>query len=151
MRYVRARFLALLFIGLIASVCIGCALPRKVVENISGNYMGGLNSEEAKTASQVCLYGLDECFDKVLAILQGDAIDATILKIDRRNYAILALVSTGSTVEETESLFDANSTDIGIYLTKIGPETTRVEVRSLSSVFTDYTAGKLFPELQKQN
>ncbi|MBL7130316.1 MAG: hypothetical protein ISS45_02760 [Candidatus Omnitrophica bacterium] len=135
---------------IVVTVC-GCAFSRKVVDNIAGNYMGGLKSDKANSKSEVFIYGLDECFEKVLAILNGKAIDTTILKTDRSNYSILVLVSSDSMLEDDDRVFDANSADVGIFLTKVGPRTTRVEIRSLSSIFTNYTAKQLFLELQKKN
>lgn len=150
-RYSNIRFAAILSFCLIVIVCSGCSLPRRVVENISGNYMDGLKRDEAASASQVCLYGLDECFKKVLDVLNSSAIDATILKINKTNYSIMALIAGETPLEEIESIFEANSVDVGIYLTKIGPETTKVEIRSLSSTFVDYSAKRIFPALQTGN
>ena len=148
MRYPRIRFATILIIGLIVCIASGCSLSKRVVENISGNYMGGLNSDEAASKSQVCLYGLDECFQKVVDVLNSPVIDATILKINKNDYSMLVLIAGETPLEEIESIFEANSSDVGIYLTKIGPETTKVELRSLSGTFVDYAAKRIFPELQ---
>lgn len=145
------RFLVILLISLISIGCLGCSLPRQIVENINGNYMDGLYSAKAQSLSQVCLYNIDECYAKVLDILNSNVIDAKVLKKNKYGYYILALVSADKSMEEIDSVFDANSADVGIYLSKVGPETTKVEIRSLSIVFVNYSAKKIFPELQKQN
>ena len=53
--------------------------------------------------------------------------------------------------EDIDSLFEGNSADVGIFLSSLGPNTTQVEVKSLSSVIADYTAMKLLPQLQGKN
>lgn len=140
--------LAILFMAI---ACSGCSLPRKVVENTLGNYMDGLNNDDVSRLNQVFAYGIEECFEKILAILRDSVIDVDVLKIDRRNYSMLILVSREPSLEEIDSIFDGDGADVGIVLSSVGPDSTRVELRSLSSVIVDYTAVKLFPELQKPN
>ncbi|MFH1621764.1 MAG: hypothetical protein ABIA97_01385 [Candidatus Omnitrophota bacterium] len=147
----KIKFISRAFIIFIYLILCGCAIPKNIVESISGNYMGGLNSDKASSISQVCVYPIDECFEKALSILMGSELNASILKKNTKNYAILALVSRQSLLEETESTFEANSADVGIFLAKVGPGTTKVEVRSWSSVMADYTAKKLFAGLQIKN
>ena len=151
MRYPKIRLTVIVLVSFIVSIVSGCSLPRKVAENISGNYMDGLGRVEAASRSQVCLYGIDECFQKVVDVLNSPAIDATILKTDKRNYSTLVLIAGETPLEEIGSIFEANSADVGIYLTKIGQETTKVELRSLSSTLVDYAAKRIFPVLQTGN
>jgi hypothetical protein len=138
-----------------AVFCSGCSMPRKVVENTLGNYMDGLNNDDVSSLSQIFTYEIDDCFEKILAIVKDSAIDSVtdvvVLKIDRRNYSMLILVSREPSLEDVDSIFDADGADVGIFLSSVGPDSTRVELRSLSSVIADHTAVKLFPELQKQN
>ncbi len=151
MREQIGNLLKLIVVSIIIVSCFGCSITRNVTGGILGNYMGGLSSDKAISKSQVFVYTIEACFEKVQEVLKGSEIDAKILKIDRRNYAILALISQESKLEEIDSIFDANSADVGIFLTSVGQTTTSVEIRSLSSVMTAYSAKVLFAELQKQN
>ena len=144
---VKIRLIAKTFIIFVCLILGGCAIPKNIVESISGNYMGGLKSDKASSISQVCVYPIDECFERVLSILEGSVLNASILKKNKQSYSILALVSQQSLLEEIDSTFEANSADVGIFLTKVGPGTSKVEIRSWSSIITNYTAKKLFAEL----
>jgi len=139
------------FIIFVCLILSGCAIPKNIVESISGNYMGGLKGDKASSISQVYVYSIDECFEKVLSILEGSVLKASILKKNKKSYSILALVSQQSSLEEIDSTFEANSADVGIFMTKVGPGTTKVEIKSWSSIISNYTAKKLFAELQIKN
>jgi hypothetical protein len=128
----------------------GCSVPQRIADDVAGTNMGRLQREDVKGISQEVGQEIEECFDKVLAILNSDIIEAELLKIDRRRHSIMALVSRGSELEDVESVFDENSADVGIFLVSAGPKATRVEIKSLSSITADYAAMKIFPELQNK-
>jgi hypothetical protein len=142
------------FVSLVLCLSIifyGCSIPKRIADNIVGNDSEGLIKESASAKEQIVVYSLDECFDKVLAILGSKAISAQVLKTDRKQHSILALISRESLLEQSDGIFDTNNADVGIFLSRVGPQTTKVQVRSLSSVFVDYTSKIIFPELQRKD
>lgn len=129
----------------------GCSILKGTTDSIAGNYMDGLEKTRKNSTSQIFDYGIAECFGKVLAMLRGQAINAKILKVDIYKYAILVSVSRPSMQESTDSKFDGNNVDVGIFLSETGQGKTEVRVNSFSSPFRDYTAKMVFEELQKKN
>lgn len=127
----------------------GCTIIRNISENISGNYLDGLKkNSSAISKTQVFDYKIDDCFIKVLNIFETGKISSKILKVDIHNYSILAMVSGGPMLDEADSIFDANSADVGIFLSEESSSKTKVDIRSFSSLFTERTAKMLFQELQ---
>ena len=124
----------------------GCTIFSNITDNIAGNYMSSLERIRADGKTKIFNYEINECFEKVLAILDKEIIDAEILKIDRRNYSILLLVSCPM-MEESDSIFYANSADVGIFFTPESADKTKVQITSLSSLFVDHTAEKIFSKL----
>ncbi|MFC1709292.1 hypothetical protein ACFL2J_04460 [Candidatus Omnitrophota bacterium] len=151
MKHSKHYLVVILIIGLTVLASNGCSIPKRVAEHVSGNYMGRLEKDDIQGISQIVTLEMDECFQKVLALLKSNIIELEVLKIDRRNNSIMALVSQEATLDDIDSVFDENSADVGIFLVSAGPRTTKVEVRSLSSAIADYTAMKIFPALQTQN
>jgi len=137
----------ILLIFFVVAHLYGCGMLRSISSGIAGRYMAGIEETRGSGQEQVFNYDIDECFDKVLAILDTAAIDATILKIDRRNYKILVLVSRPMMDDVDDSIFYANSVDVGIFFTQDSQDKTKVEIVSLSSYFAEHTADKIFPEL----
>ena len=141
----KIRVILLIFF-VVAHLC-GCGMLRSISSSITGCYMAGLEEVRGSGQEQVFNYDIDECFDKVLAILDTAVIDATILKIDRRSYKILVLVSRPMMEDVDDSIFYANNVDVGIFFVKDGLNKTKVEIVSLSSHFVEHTADSIFPEL----
>ena len=141
----KVRVILVIFF-IVTSLC-GCAIFSNVAGSIAGNYMKGLERARASGKSKVFNYEIDECFDKVLAILDSDAIDAIVLKIDRRNYKILTSVSRPILQDVDESIFYANNADVGLFFTQEEQSKTRLEIVSLSSLFVEHTAEKVFAKL----
>jgi len=130
---------------MIVSLC-GCTIFSNIADNIAGNYMSSLERIKADGQTKIFNYEINECFKKVLAILDEEIIDVKILKIDRRSYSILLLVSRPM-IEEADSVFYANSADVGIFFTPESANNTKVQITSLSSLFVDHTAEKIFTKL----
>ena len=136
----------LLIVFIVTNLC-GCSILSGISRGIAGHYMGGLEEARENGIAKVFNYNIDECFDKVLAILDSEAIDAIVLKIDRRNYKILASVSRPLLQDVDESTFYANNADVGLFFTQEEQSKTRLEIASLSSLFVEHTAEKIFAEL----
>ena len=134
----------------VVTIISGCTIIRNISENISGNYADGIKKNSvAISKSQVFDYKIDDCFLKVLNIFETGQINSKILKVDIYNYSILALVSRGKMLEEVDTIFDANSADVAIFLSEESSGKTKVDIRSFSSLFAEYTAEILFEKLQK--
>jgi hypothetical protein len=135
----RSRIISLCVIFLLS----GCAILR----NISGNSMSVLQRVTHKAQSDIFDYTLEDCFQKVLAFLKSERIEAEILRIDRRNYSILALVSRPS-LENIDGTFAGNCADVAIFFMAEGNNKTKIRINSLSSLFAEYTLDKIFNELR---
>jgi hypothetical protein len=53
-------------------------------------------------------------------------------------------------MEDIEGVFSANSADVLILFTPQNDKSTKIEVNSLSSLFAEYAADKIFKELSPQ-
>lgn len=128
------------------TAAVGCAPIRNKIDQVTGRYMGGLQRASAKEKSTVVNYGIAESFDRVSGILIE--MKATVVKVDVHNYAILAVISGGPMMEEeTESTFEANTADVGIFFTEESPTQTKISIRCLSETIADYTAKNIFSKL----
>jgi len=136
----------ILIVFIVTNLC-GCGIVRGIYSGIAGHYMGGLEEARENSVAKVFNYSIDECFDKVLAILDSEAIDAIVLKIDRRNYKIMTSVSRPLLQDVDESVFYANNVDVGLFFTQEEQQKTKLEIVSLSSLFVEHTAEKIFAEL----
>jgi len=105
--------------------------------------------EKVKNGVQSSVFdcAVDVCFQKVLAFVKGKMEGTQILRIDRRAPALLLLVSR-PTLEEIEGNFAANVADTAVFFIKEGVNKTRIEINSLSSLFAEYAADKIFGELR---
>ncbi|MDD5618728.1 MAG: hypothetical protein PHG69_06510 [Candidatus Omnitrophica bacterium] len=121
----------------------GCA----VLSAIRGNTLPRLERTKDNAKSEVFDCTISVCFEKVLDFVKNKMPDTEILKLDRRNYSILLLVVRPMMEDVDDSVFAANSADVAIFLAYAGDNKTKVEINSLSSLFVDYTAEKVFAEL----
>jgi hypothetical protein len=120
----------------------GCA----VVSNISGNYMSRLERTKDYAKVEVFDYPLDECFNKVLAFVRKKEAGMEVLKINRRKYSMLLWVSRPMP-EDVDGTFPVNTADVAVFFKAEGPDKTTVQINSLSSLFVEYSADKIFAEL----
>lgn len=122
----------------------GCVILR----NATGSSISVLWRVKDYAQSEIFDYGIDDCFEKVLAFAKKGMEGTDILKIDRRKYAILLLVSK-PTIEniDIDGKFEPNNADVVIFFTREDDNKTKVEINSLSSIFVEYTAEKIFAQL----
>ncbi len=122
----------------------GCVVLR----NITGSSLSVLQRVKDYTQSQAFDYEINDCFQRVLAFAKDEMAETEILKINRRKHAILLLVSRPTFESiDMDGKFTPNNADVGIFFTQEGANKTKVEVNSLSSLFAEYTAEKIFAKL----
>lgn len=129
----------------------GCSMisriTRGATRNIAGTSISALERVKDGVQSSVFDCGVDDCFQKVLTFVKGKMEGVQVLRIDRQAPALLLLVSR-PTLEEIEGDFAANVADTAVFFIKEGVNKTRIEISSLSSLFAEYTADKIFSELR---
>jgi hypothetical protein len=133
------------YILVIVFLLNGCA----VLSHISGDSTSKLESLPQSPFQQVFDYNVDDCFNKVLAFLKSQDSGVKVLKVNKYTYYILALVSR-PTMEDIDGTFSANNADVLILFTPQNDKSTKIEINSLSSLFAEHTADKIFKELNPQ-
>lgn len=128
------KIIYLFFVFLLYS---GCASLNETGKKIWGSSIAHLEKTRSTAKSSTFALPLDQCFLKTEKILEGRGV-LVYLKDKDKKY--LAAMNFKGYVDTTE---------VGIFFTKIKDSLTQVEVASLSPRLADEVANIVFSELKK--
>lgn len=125
----------------------GCAFLREPVSMVKGTSLQSLKERRDDGVCKTVPYALHDSFERVIAILSE--MEAEILRVDSTSYAILALVSGGPLMEEetVESVFDANTADVGVFFSEKEAQQTEITVSCFSASVRKRVSEAIFSQL----
>lgn len=118
-------------------VFAGCATVGETGKKIWGTSIAHLEAARPDGKSEKINLTLQECFDRTEKILNN--MSAVIYPKDKDKRYLVAMNFKGH----------VDTTQVGIFFTKIEDQLTQVEVASMSPSLVDEVAALLFPELKK--
>ena len=118
-------------------VFAGCATVQETGKKIWGSSITHLEEARPDGKSEKINLTLQECFDRTEKILNNRS--AVIYPKDKNKRYLVAMNFKGH----------VDTTQVGIFFTKIEDQLTQVEVASMSPSLVDEVAAFLFPELKK--
>jgi hypothetical protein len=116
----------------------GCASLKETSKQIWGSSITHLEHARAEGKSQEAALSLDESFKKTEKILEG--MGATVYLKDKDKKYLAAMNFKGH----------VDTTEVGIFFTKIEDRLTRVEVASMSPELVKQVADVLFDGLKEK-
>ena len=120
---------------------------REPVNMVRGTSLQSLKERRDDGVRKTVPYALHDSFERVIAILLE--MEAEILKVDSTSYAVLALVPGGPPMEEetVESVFDANTADVGVFFSEKEAQQTEITVSCFSSSVRKRVSEAIFSQL----
>lgn len=117
----------------------GCAPVTEVGRKVWGSSISHLEKARAEGRSTTVAMTLSACFEKCRRVIE--AMKAQIYLKDPKEGYLAAMKFEGH----------VDTTQVGIFLTVVDADSTKVEVSSLSPGLASFVAQVLFPELGKKD
>ncbi len=114
----------------------GCARVAEVSKVVTGTSVKALNDARQSGKNQLFEYDYKTCYEKVLSALKE--IKARVYLQSPARHVIVAMNFRGFN----------NTTEVGIFFSALGSNSTKVEISSLSQVVLEYAAEKIFSALK---